>query len=142
VLQLLRHRTAEDLRWELAELNLLIERFGSITVRPSKMQYLLRVLGKRRSLANRVNQLVIFTRFADTLHDIVDNLRAIDPGLLLGTYSGEGGRYVDPKTRGWVGVDRDEIKHRFMPGEIDILVCTDAAAEGLNLQSADLLIQL
>ena len=38
------------------------------------------------------------------------------------------------------GVDRDEIKHRFMRGEIDISVCTDAAAEGLNLQSADLLI--
>jgi Helicase conserved C-terminal domain len=39
-----------------------------------------------------------------------------------------------------VGVERDEIKHRFLRGEIDILVCTDAAAEGLNLQSADLLI--
>jgi superfamily II DNA/RNA helicase len=39
-----------------------------------------------------------------------------------------------------VGVERDEIKHRFLRGDIDILVCTDAAAEGLNLQSTDLLI--
>jgi hypothetical protein len=31
-----------------------------------------------------------------------------------------------------------EIRHRFLRGEIDILVCTDAAAEGLNSQSAGL----
>jgi hypothetical protein len=59
---------------------------------------------------------------------------------LIGTYSGAGGQYVDPATRGWVGVERDEVKHRFLRGEINILVCTDATAEGLNLQSADLLV--
>ena len=32
------------------------------------------------------------------------------------------------------------MKQRFLRGEIDLLVCTDAAAEGLNLQTADLLI--
>ena len=89
---------------------------------------------------NRVKQVVVFTRFKDTLDDIVNRLRAIDNGLLIGTYSGQGGRYVDPATRDWIGVERDEVKHRFIRGEIDILVCTDAAAEGLNLQSADLLI--
>ena len=58
----------------------------------------------------------------------------------MGTYSGRGGQYWDPATSRMVGVERDEIKHRFMRGEIDLLVCTDAAAEGLNLQSADLLV--
>ena len=31
-----------------------------------------------------------------------------------------------------LGVERDEIKHRFLRGEIDTLVCTDVAAEALN----------
>jgi len=37
-------------------------------------------------------------------------------------------------------VDRENIKHRFMGEQIDVLICTDAAAEGLNLQTADLII--
>jgi superfamily II DNA/RNA helicase len=60
--------------------------------------------------------------------------------MLVGTYSGKGGSYLDPKIRRLTGAAREEIKHRFLRGEIDVLVCTDAAAEGLNLQSADLLI--
>jgi SNF2 family DNA or RNA helicase len=138
--ELLRDRTPDDLAWEFGELNQLIDRFQDLTAAPSKMEYLLRVLENRRSPGNRVKQVVVFSRFKDTLDDIVNRLRAIDTGLLIGTYSGQGGRYVDPATRDWVGIERDEIKHRFIRGEIDILVCTDAAAEGLNLQTADLLI--
>lgn len=60
--------------------------------------------------------------------------------MLVGTYSGRGAEYLDPGTGQMVGVDREEVKERFLRGEIDVLVCTDAAAEGLNLQTADLLI--
>jgi hypothetical protein len=67
-------------------------------------------------------------------------LQRAAPDMLLGTYSGQGGQYWDEAARRMVRVERDEIKHRFLRGEIDILVCTDAAAEGLNLQSADLLV--
>jgi hypothetical protein len=66
-------------------------------------------------------------------------LRA-DPGMLIGTYSGRGGQYLEPKTGRLVAVEREDIKHRFLRRQIDILVCTDAAAEGLNLQTADLLV--
>ncbi|MDZ7810513.1 MAG: helicase-related protein [Arhodomonas sp.] len=37
-------------------------------------------------------------------------------------------------------LNRTAVRQRFVRGEIDILLCTDAAAEGLNLQSADLLV--
>lgn len=67
-------------------------------------------------------------------------LQRAAPGVLIGTYSGRGGQYWDVKSGRLVGVDREEVKHQFMRGEIDILVCTDAAAEGLNLQTADWLI--
>jgi superfamily II DNA or RNA helicase len=138
--ELLRDRTPDDLGWELSRLNHLSDELEDLTATPSKMQQLLTVLERRRLPGNRVNQVVVFTRFKDTLDDIVARLRASNNGLLIGTYSGQGGRYVDHGSRDWISVERDEIKHRFIRGDIDILVCTDAAAEGLNLQSADLLI--
>jgi hypothetical protein len=39
-----------------------------------------------------------------------------------------------------VTTNREVVKHRFLQQQIDILICTDAAAEGLNLQTADLLV--
>jgi len=88
----------------------------------------------------RLQQTVIFTRFYDTLTDIVDRLRRVDPGMLIGTYSGHGGQYLGPRTARLVTVERDDVKHRFLRRQVDVLVCTDAAAEGLNLQTADLLV--
>jgi hypothetical protein len=84
----LRDRTPDDLAWEFGELNQLIDRFQDLTATPSKMESLLRVLENRRSPGNRVKQVVVFSRFKDTLDDIVNRLRAIDTGLLVGTYSG------------------------------------------------------
>ena len=81
----------------------------------------------------------IFTD-ADTLTDIVGRFRQVHPSMRLGTYSGKGGQYTEPGSNKMRGVERDEIKHRFLRGEIDVLVCTDAAAEGINLQTADLII--
>jgi hypothetical protein len=104
------------------------------------MQRLLEHLNKRRGAGGRIAQTVVFTRFYDTLTDIVRRLRQADPHMLIGTYSGQGGSYVNARTRRLTGIDREAIKQRFLKGEIDVLVCTDAAAEGLNLQTADLLV--
>jgi superfamily II DNA/RNA helicase len=35
---------------------------------------------------------------------------------------------------GWTLITRDEVKRRFKEGRSEVLVCTDAAAEGLNFQ--------
>jgi len=136
----LKHRTPEDLSWERERLSDMLTTLEDLSGTPSKMKELLSVLDRRRLPGGRIRQTVIFTRFYDTLQDIVRRLREIDPSLLIGTYSGRGGQYVDPRTRQLRGVERDEIKHRFLRQEIDVLICTDAAAEGLNLQTADLLI--
>jgi hypothetical protein len=65
--ELLRDRTPDDLAWELGELNQLLDRFVGLTATPSKMEYSLRVLQHRRNPGNRVRQVVVFTRFKDTL---------------------------------------------------------------------------
>jgi len=137
----LQGRTTADLQWEYARLERMLEQHGAIRGRPAKTQTLLEVIEQRREARpGRFRQTVVFTRFYDTLTDIRDTLLQVEPHLLLGTYSGQGGQYLDPDCWQLRGAERDEIKNRFCDGEIDVLLCTDAAAEGLNLQTADLLI--
>ena len=120
-------------------LDSLLSELENIDEDSNKFRALLTTL-KPRIQGKRIKQTVIFTRFLDTLHDIRERLQAKFPELLVGTYSGEGGHYYDLQKNQMVGVERDVIKHRFVQGHIDILLCTDAAAEGLNLQTSDLLI--
>jgi hypothetical protein len=83
---------------------------------------------------------VIFTRFKDTLDHLVDELRSRMPSALVGTFSGAGGSRYDPAAGRMISTTRLAITQSFVRGDIDVLLCTDAAAEGLNLQTADLLI--
>lgn len=136
---LLNNRAKNDLKWERDMLGSLLGELDDIYEDSNKFRKLLEVL-KARIEGRRIKQTVIFTRFLDTLHDIKERLQAKMPDLLVGTYSGEGGHYYDPQKNQMVCVERDVIKHRFVQGYIDILLCTDAAAEGLNLQTSDLLI--
>lgn len=138
---LLKNRTTPDLEWERGRLKSMIDSMADLTGLPSKMQELLQRLDQRRDRqTRRIRQTVIFTRFYDTLKDLVSRLRQADPWMFVGTYSGQGAEYFDPGTARMKPADREEVKERFLRGEIDVLVCTDAAAEGLNLQTADLLV--
>jgi hypothetical protein len=140
VTSLLERRTPQDLLWERDALRAMLNEVGDLSIRPSKVTELLRVLNcQRRRKPGRIEQTVVFTRFYDTLTDVVQRLQAIEPEMLLGTYSGHGGQYYDPEKKRLVNIGRDEVKQRFLRGEIDVLICTDAAAEGLNLQTANLL---
>lgn len=137
---LLKNRKPADLQWEKEQLHSLLTGLADITGPSSKMLELFSALDKRRLESGRFKQTVIFTRFYDTLIDIVVRIRRIEPQMLIGTFSGKGGELYDSSLGQMRSVNREEVKERFLRGEIDILVCTDAAAEGLNLQTADLLI--
>lgn len=136
---LLKDRSVKDLKWEREELQGMIALLDTMKDTPSKMKALLEEIERRRS-GMRVRQTVIFTRFYDTLKSIRDHLQIRAPGLHVGIYSGGHAEYYDPMTGKDVGTSHTKIKDLFLDGEIDILLCTDAAAEGLNLQTADLLI--
>lgn len=138
---LLRNRKPADLEWERKQLKSMLAGLADLTGHSSKMQVLLQKLDQRRNgKTGRIKQTVIFTRFYDTLQDIITRLRRADPNMLVGTYSGQGAAYYNPQDNEMISVDREEVKERFLRGEVDVLVCTDAAAEGLNLQTADLLV--
>jgi ERCC4-related helicase len=62
-----------------------------------------------------------------------------DPGLKIMCFSGRGGEVANNDGT-WRIVSRDDAKRRFRDGQADILLCTDAAAEGLNFQFCGALI--
>lgn len=138
----LKNRKIQDLEWERDQLKKMLSDMADISGPSSKMIALLKELEKRRDPKDtgRFKQTVIFTRFYDTLTDIVRRLRQVEPQMLIGTYSGREAQYYDRQKAKMISVDREEVKTKFLRGEIDILICTDAAAEGLNLQTADMLI--
>ena len=55
-------------------------------------------------------------------------------GLRLMCFSGRGGEIPSTDGTAWRKISRDDAKRRFRNGEADVLLCTDAAAEGLNFQ--------
>ena len=81
------------------------------------------------------DQAIIFTQYTDTL----DWLREHLPDVSILCYSGRGGEYREVDNS-WQHLSRDDTKRRFMQKEARILLCTDAAAEGLNLQACGALI--
>ncbi|MFO7974184.1 MAG: C-terminal helicase domain-containing protein, partial [Candidatus Hydrogenedentota bacterium] len=85
------------------------------------------------------DNIVIFTQYQDTLDHIRHTLTDTHPNV--GTYSGSGGSRYDAETDSWEMVGKETIKQEFTStGGTNILVCTDSASEGLNLQTADALI--
>ena len=54
-------------------------------------------------------------------------------------FSGRGGE-IPSADGSWRTIDRDEARRRFRAGEAEVLLCNDAAAEGLNFQFCGALI--
>jgi len=63
-------------------------------------------------------------------------------GSTIGTYSGRGGELYDTESKSWKRVGKERVKREFSrdDGQVDVLVCTDSASEGLNLQECGALI--
>ena len=114
---------------ERSQINGLLERAKALPP-DSKLASLKTVLAELRERGYR--QAMVFTQFTDTMDFLRDALRQ-DAGARLMCFSGRGGEA--PAADGaWRPIPRDDAKRRFREGEADVLLCTDAAAEGLNFQ--------
>jgi hypothetical protein len=88
--------------------------------------------------ASGYQQVMVFTQFTDTMDFLRDQLWT-QLGLKMMCYSGRGGEIPIGDSE-WSRIPRDEAKRKFKKGEADVLLCTDAAAEGLNFQFCGALI--
>ena len=98
----------------------------------SKLNRLIQDLAELTQERDRV---LVFTQYLDTLDYLRDRLRST---YSVACFSGRGGEIWDAD--GWVHCGKDELKGRFGAGEIQVLLCTEAAGEGLNFQTCGLLI--
>ena len=136
----LKDRSREDLEWEQKRLKQMLAKLEKMRDTPSKIQALLEELDRRKVSRSRLRQTVLFTRFYDTLLSIRNCLRVRNADLRVGVYAGSHASWYDPDAQKDTPAAHETIKRLFLTGKIDLLLCTDAAAEGLNLQTADLLI--
>ena len=118
---------------EIQYLENLLHQFET-TGEDTKLSHFITTL--RRELIERESA-IAFTQYTDTMDYLRDALRQMY-GSQIACYSGRGGELYEDGN--WRCVPKEDIKRRFRDGEIKILLCTESASEGLNLQTCGVLI--
>ncbi|MEY2832652.1 MAG: hypothetical protein RLZZ574_1910, partial [Cyanobacteriota bacterium] len=118
---------------EIEYLEDLLRQFEN-TGEDSKLSHFLTIL--HRELSQRESA-IVFTQYTDTMDYLRENLQQLF-GSQVACYSGRGGELYQEGE--WRGLPKEEIKKQFRDGTIKILLCTESASEGLNLQTCGVLI--
>jgi len=115
---------------ELRVVDRLLEALSELGGVDTKRDVLFRVL---HQLGDDSRPVLIFTQYCDTMQYLRD---ALGPHYRerMACYSGEGGQKWNGEQ--WVTATKDSIARALQNGELEIVLCTDAASEGLNLQAA------
>ncbi|WP_230534158.1 DEAD/DEAH box helicase [Microvirga roseola] len=120
---------------ERSDIERLLERIRMLPP-DTKLEKLRDKIRELRSAGYR--QVMVFTQFTDTM-DFLRQQLLKEPDLKIMCFSGRGGEVAGPDGN-WRTISRDDVKRRFREGQADVLLCTDAAAEGLNFQFCGALI--
>ena len=125
---------AEEVRREVAELRNLAERAMSVEASEAeeKLTKLKEILQEQGFFEKSDQQLLIFTEFKDTLDYLIEKLKAW--GFRVGSIHGS----MRPGSRDEPGT-RLYAEQQFRDGAIQVLVATEAAGEGINLQCCHIL---
>ncbi|MFM9266580.1 SNF2-related protein [Tychonema sp. BBK16] len=100
----------------------------------SKLSHFITIL--RRELTERESA-IVFTQYTDTMDYLRSALQQLY-GSQIACYSGRGGELY--QNGEWRMFPKEQIKAKFRQGIIKILLCTESASEGLNLQTCGVLI--
>jgi hypothetical protein len=101
----------------------------------SKLEQLTKDLNE---ILRKRDSVIVFTQYTDTMDYLRDKLRQVY-GDQVACYSGRGGERWNGSS--WFGTSKENIKTAFRESrDIKILLCTEAASEGLNLQTCGVLI--
>ena len=126
--------TPDEAQSELREVEELLERIAVLGALDTKRD---RLVARVKQLTADGRAVLIFTGYADTMAYLRDALIGAF-GSTVASYSGEGGAL---RSQGaWIFASKEMVTKALRDGAIKVLVCTDAASEGLNLQAAGALI--
>jgi len=121
-------------RKELEEVEGLLQEIRALGGTDTKLDEFFGVL---KEVTDDGRPALVFTQYTDTLEYLRDNLVG-HYGQRLGCFTGSGGERWDGEA--WRAVTKDAIARDLQRGELGVMVCTDAASEGLNLQAAGALV--
>ena len=121
-------------RQEREEVENLLDKLEALGSTDSKRDMFCDIL---KNITQDGRPVLVFTEYVDTMIYLRETLVDYYQGR-LGCYSGEGGRIWEGNE--WKTVTKDFITRALREGSLTILLCTDAASEGLNLQAAGALI--
>ncbi|MDA8001476.1 MAG: DUF3883 domain-containing protein [Alphaproteobacteria bacterium] len=127
-------RNPAEVRAEIDELRTLASMAGKVAQNDAeaKLAKLKELIETQGIFNDPGRRLLIFTEYKDTLNHLVENLRAW--GLSVGVIHGgmHTGSREEPNTRIYA-------EQQFRDGGIQVLVATEAAGEGINLQVCNIL---
>ena len=127
-------RNPEQVKEEIGELNELVVHAQRVenTGEEAKLSRLNEVLRQQGFFDHSEQRLLIFTEFKDTLDYLVKKLRGW--GFAVGTI--HGGMHIGSRDEAGT---RLHAEQQFKDGAIQVLVATEAAGEGINLQCCNIL---
>lgn len=122
---------------EKVALERLIERLERIQSDP-KLQAVIHFLDHEKWVDHGV---IIFSQYYDTAKWVADELASRNPEQAIGLYAGASRSRLYQSGES-VSIERETLKKMVAEHEIKIMVATDAACEGLNLQTLGTLINI
>jgi len=114
---------------ETGSIDRLLARIKRLPV-DTKARRLVEELGDLEAAGYR--QVIVFTQFTDTLDFLRDQVVEMADRRVM-CFSGRGGE-IPTRDGRWQRISREAAKRYFREGKADVLIATDAAAEGLNFQ--------
>lgn len=128
--------SAGEAKAELEALDPVLKRLERLEGTDSK---LITFFDALRQVTDDGRSALVFTEYTDTMDYLRESLKPLyGSSKLIACYSGRGGEWWDGET--WVSIRKDQVTKMLRDGKLKVLVCTDAASEGLNLQAAGALI--
>ncbi len=121
-------------RKELQDLYRLLEQLQALGHKDSKREVFFHEL---RRITDDGRSVLVFTEYTDTMEYLRDCLMPFYNSSVA-CYSGDGGQILEGDA--WKKVTKADITAALKNRSIQVLICTDAASEGLNLQAAGALV--
>jgi len=128
---------------EAAQLQVIVDELGRAEARDPKLDAVKYFLTEHRSAGKTwlEHGCIIFSQYYDTARWVGEQLAAVLSGEAIGVYAGTGksGLFRNGE---FVAAERNDLKAAVKRRELRLLVATDAACEGLNLQTLGTLINV
>ena len=128
---------------ETRHLNTIVDELSRPEARDPKAAAVTHFLTEHRSEGKTWLELgcIVFSQYYDTVRALAAVLTAALPGVAVAIYAGAGRSGVH-RDGDFASVEREEIKAAVRRHEVRLLVATDAACEGLNLQTLGTMINV